>query len=66
MLKKKTLKQKTMVSTVMSNMGLDIAVAKAGGTVKRTKVGARYVMEEMIKGDYTFGGEQSGHLIFRD
>ncbi len=60
------LKKNTLVSTIMSNMGLDIALKKAGGKVIRTKVGDRYVVEEMIKGSYNFGGEQSGHLIFRD
>ena len=66
MLKKNSLRNKTVVSTVMSNMGLDVALAKAGGTLIRTKVGDRYVMEAMRKGDHVLGGEQSGHLIFRD
>jgi phosphoglucosamine mutase len=66
MLKSNRLKKNTIVSTVMSNMGLDIAMAREGGKVIRTKVGDRYVMEEMLSGDYNLGGEQSGHLIFRD
>jgi phosphoglucosamine mutase len=66
MLKKNLLRNNTVVSTVMSNMGLDVALAKAGGTLIRTKVGDRYVMEAMRKGDHVLGGEQSGHLIFRD
>ena len=66
MLKKNSLRNKTVVSTVMSNMGLDVALSKAGGTLIRTKVGDRYVMEAMRKGDHVLGGEQSGHLIFRD
>lgn len=66
MLKKNSLRNNTVVSTVMSNMGLDVALAKAGGTLIRTKVGDRYVMEAMRKGDHVLGGEQSGHLIFRD
>jgi phosphoglucosamine mutase len=66
MLKKNLLRNNTVVSTVMSNMGVDVALAKAGGTLIRTKVGDRYVMEAMRKGDHVLGGEQSGHLIFRD
>jgi phosphoglucosamine mutase len=66
MIKQGKLRQNTLVSTVMSNMGLEIAVTQAGGKMLRTRVGDRYVMEEMIKGDYNLGGEQSGHLIFRD
>ncbi|MEI6834362.1 MAG: phosphoglucosamine mutase [bacterium] len=66
MLQKNSLRNNTVVSTVMSNMGLDVALAKAGGTLIRTKVGDRYVMEAMRKGDHVLGGEQSGHLIFRD
>lgn len=56
----------TLVATVMSNFGLDEALAKHGGKVIRTKVGDRYVIEEMLRGDYNVGGEQSGHMIFRD
>jgi phosphoglucosamine mutase len=66
MMKQKRLRKGTVVSTVMSNMGLDLALDQVGATVKRTAVGDRYVMEEMLKGDYNLGGEQSGHLIFRD
>ena len=50
----------------MSNFGLDEALAKLGGKVLRTKVGDRYVIEEMVKRDLNVGGEQSGHMIFRD
>ncbi len=60
------LNKKTVVATVMSNMGLDIAMKKAGGKVVRTAVGDRYVVEEMLKGGYNLGGEQSGHMIFLD
>ncbi len=60
------LKKKTVVATVMSNMGLDIAMKKVGGKVIRTDVGDRYVVEEMLKGGYNLGGEQSGHMIFLD
>jgi phosphoglucosamine mutase len=66
LLKQKKLRKNTVVATVMSNMGLDIAVKKAGGKVIKTVVGDRYVVEEMRKGGYTLGGEQSGHMIFLD
>ncbi len=66
MLQRKTLKKKTLVATVMSNMGLDIALRSAGGQIVKTAVGDRYVVEEMRKGGYNLGGEQSGHLIFLD
>ena len=60
------LAQNTLVATVMSNFGLDETLAKAGGKVLRTKVGDRYVIEAMMKQDLNVGGEQSGHMIFRD
>ncbi len=60
------LRENTLVATVMSNFGLDEALAAAGGKVLRTKVGDRYVLEEMVKRDLNVGGEQSGHMIFRD
>ncbi len=66
MIKAGQLKKKTVVATVMSNMGLDIAMKKVGGKVVRTDVGDRYVVEEMLKNDYNLGGEQSGHMIFLD
>lgn len=58
------LKDNTVVVTVMSNLGLDIAFKEMGINCLKTKVGDRYVLEEMIKGDYVLGGEQSGHIIF--
>ena len=66
MLKNGTLAHKTLVATVMSNMGLDIALRDAGGKVIKAAVGDRYVIEEMLRGGYNFGGEQSGHMIFFD
>ena len=66
MLAEKTLAGKTLVSTVMSNAGLEAAIKKAGGKMIRTAVGDKNVIDEMLKHDFNFGGEQSGHLIFRD
>jgi phosphoglucosamine mutase len=60
------LKKNTLVATVMSNLGLDHTVRNAGGQVVRTRVGDRYVIERMLKDDLNVGGEQSGHMIFRD
>jgi len=61
-----SLRNNGVVATVMSNMGLDIAMQKVGVKVIRTKVGDRYVVDEMLKGNYNLGGEQSGHLVFND
>lgn len=58
------LEKNTLVTTVMSNLGLDIALKKSGIKVVKTGVGDRYVMEEMRKEGYILGGEQSGHIIF--
>ncbi len=66
LMKTGSLKKKTVVATVMSNMGLELAMKQAGGKVVRTAVGDRYVVEEMIRGGYNLGGEQSGHMIFLD
>lgn len=56
----------TLVSTIMSNFGLDEAMESQGGKVLRTKVGDRYVIEAMMRDNFNVGGEQSGHMIFRD
>jgi phosphoglucosamine mutase len=60
------LKQNTVVSTVMSNLGLDNALKNAGCKLEKTRVGDRYVLEKMLEMGYNFGGEQSGHIIFLD
>jgi len=66
MLSRGQLKKKTLVTTVMSNIGLERAMKKAGGKIVRTQVGDRYVVEEMVRGNYNLGGEQSGHTVFLD
>jgi phosphoglucosamine mutase len=66
MMKEGRLAQNTLVTTVMSNMGLDQAIKRAGGQVVKTRVGDRYVVEEMLRGSYCMGGEQSGHIVFLD
>jgi phosphoglucosamine mutase len=65
-IKRGRLVQNTLVATVMSNFGLDETLKNAEGRVLRTKVGDRYVIEAMMKQDLNVGGEQSGHMIFRD
>ncbi|MFQ6228711.1 phosphoglucosamine mutase [Nocardia sp. NPDC002869] len=59
-----TLAGNTLVATVMSNLGLHLAMRAAGITVRTTGVGDRYVLEELRGGGYTLGGEQSGHVVF--
>jgi len=66
LLKSGQLRDNTLVATVMSNFGLDEALASKDGKVIRAKVGDRYVIEEMMRKNLNLGGEQSGHLIFRD
>jgi phosphoglucosamine mutase len=61
-----TLKGDIVVSTTMSNMGLEIALKNSGIRMLRANVGDKYVLEEMLKTGATLGGEQSGHIIFRD
>jgi phosphoglucosamine mutase len=60
------LKKNTVVSTVMSNFGFEEYLKKNEIQLIRTKVGDRYVVEEMIRGGYNLGGEQSGHIVFLD
>ena len=60
------LKSDTLVATVMSNIGLEIALREAGIGMLRTAVGDKHVMEEMLRRDLSIGGEQSGHVIFAD
>lgn len=66
LLKRGKLAKKTLVATVMSNLGLDECFAAAGGKVLRAGVGDRYVLELMLANDLNLGGEQSGHVILRD
>jgi phosphoglucosamine mutase len=61
-----TLAKKTLAATVMSNAGLETAITAAGGRLVRTAVGDRQVIDEMLRHGYNVGGEQSGHVIFRD
>ena len=58
------LARNTLVATVMSNLGLRLAMSEAGIEMIETKVGDRYVLEQIREGGYTLGGEQSGHIIF--
>ena len=62
---KNLLKNNTIVATVMSNLGFDIMAKENGINLVKTVVGDRYVLEKMLEGDYTLGGEQSGHIILR-
>ena len=60
------LKGDTVVATTMSNMGLEVALGRSGIRMLRAPVGDKYVLEEMKKTGATLGGEQSGHIVFRD
>lgn len=60
------LNQDTLVVTVMSNLGLHLAAKESGVRIETTTVGDRYVLEKMLKENYSLGGEQSGHMIFLD
>jgi len=60
------LAKKTLVASVLTNAGLEAAIVAAGGRLVRTDVGDRQVIDEMLRHGYNFGGEQSGHVVFRD
>ncbi|MGB9891548.1 phosphoglucosamine mutase [Thermodesulfovibrio yellowstonii] len=64
--KERKLKKNTVVATIMTNMGVENYLKNAGIKMIRTKVGDKYVVEEMLKGGYNLGGEQSGHIICMD
>lgn len=64
--KSNKLKNNTVVGTVMTNMGLDVYLKENNIEIVKTKVGDRYILEEMLKNGYSIGGEQSGHIIFLD
>jgi phosphoglucosamine mutase len=66
MASKGTLKNNSVVTTIMANMGFDKALARKNITVYKTNVGDRYVLEKMLEVDSVLGGEQSGHIIFRN
>jgi phosphoglucosamine mutase len=66
MLSKNTLPERTVVATVMSNLGLERALSRCGGKLLRTAVGDRYVVEAMREKGLLLGGEQSGHIVFLD
>ncbi|MCX6624009.1 MAG: phosphoglucosamine mutase, partial [Acidobacteria bacterium] len=55
-----------IVATVMSNLGLEVVLKADGITMLRTPVGDKYVLEEILRSDAAIGGEQSGHVIFRE
>jgi phosphoglucosamine mutase len=63
---RRPLKGDAIVATVMSNIGLQVALAETGIGLVRCPVGDKYVMEEMLRADLSLGGEQSGHIIFSD
>jgi phosphoglucosamine mutase len=66
MLREGTLRERTLVATVMSNLGLERAIERDRGRLVRCSVGDRYVVETMRAKGSNFGGEQSGHLVFLD
>lgn len=66
MLARGTLRHATVVATILSNIGLEIALRERGARVARVNVGDRYVVEEMLRHGYNLGGEQSGHVVLLD
>jgi phosphoglucosamine mutase len=65
-LRKGSLRHRTLVATVQSNLGLKVALEQWGGHLVQTSVGDRYVLESMLEGGFSIGGESSGHMIFLD
>jgi phosphoglucosamine mutase len=66
LLERGTLRDRTVVATIMSNLGFEVALRRLGGRLVRTPVGDRYVVEQMRQNGYNLGGEQSGHMVFLD
>ncbi|MBR90727.1 MAG: phosphoglucosamine mutase [Verrucomicrobiales bacterium] len=66
LLNKDALQEKTLVGTVMTNSGLEAALVDAGGKLLRTPVGDKHVIDAMLKGGYSLGGESSGHVLFSE
>ncbi len=66
LLKNGTLRDNTLVGTVMTNSGLEVAITEAGGQLVRTDVGDKHIIDAMLKGGYNLGGEPSGHIVFGD
>jgi phosphoglucosamine mutase len=66
LIERNKLRDKTVVATVMSNLGFEVALRRMGGHLVRTPVGDRYVVENMRQNGYNLGGEQSGHMVFLD
>jgi len=66
MVDKESLRHNTVVGTLMSNLGLEIALKGMGVRLVRSEVGDRYVVEEMRRHNYSLGGEQSGHIVYLD
>lgn len=66
LIEQRRLPKKTVVSTVMANLGLEVSLREVGGRLVRTPVGDRFVAQEMLRGGYLLGGEQSGHILFFD
>ena len=66
MLAENRLNKQTVVATVMSNLGFENSLKSNEIELKRTKVGDKYVLQNMIENEFSLGGEQSGHIIFFD
>ena len=66
LIERNILRDRTVVATIMSNLGFEVALRRMGGRLIRTPVGDRYVVEHMRQNGYNLGGEQSGHMVFLD